>query len=74
MFFLLNLCFLFFIFYLHLLDRYFFTKWCYSLDINSFRFGSALNPDSSIRMYWHNHPWFFYPFGLCFAEYTVLTD
>ena len=69
----LFLTFLFVLFYSSL-DQYFFTKWCYSPDINSFRFGSALNPDSSIRMNCRYSPWFFFPDGLCFAEYTVLTD
>ena len=56
------------------LGQKFFTKWCYSPDINSFRFCSALNPDRSIRMNRRYSPWFFSPNGLCFAEYTVLTD
>ena len=37
----------------------FFTEWCHSLDINSFRFASALNPDSSICMNCRDSPWFF---------------
>ncbi len=41
---------LLFLYYCPKLGQQFFTKWCYSPNINSFRFGSALNPDSSIRM------------------------
>ncbi len=37
----------------------YFTKWCHSPDINSFRFASALNPDSSICMNCSDSPWFF---------------
>ena len=71
---LLNSRFYFILYICPKLDQYFFTKWCYSPDINSFRFGSALNPDSSIRMNSRFGPWIFSPDGLCFAEYTVLTD
>ena len=31
----------------------FFTKWCYSLEVDFSIFGSALNPGSYIRMYCH---------------------
>jgi len=37
----------------------------------SFRFGSALNPDSSIRMNCRYGPWIFSSDGLCFVEYTI---
>jgi len=46
------------------LGQKFFTKWCYSPDINYFRFGSALNPDSFIRMNCRYGPWIS-PDGLC---------
>jgi len=65
---------LFNLFYIVPLGQQVFTKWCYSLDINSFRFGSALNTDSSIRMNCRYGPWIFSPDGLCFAKYTILTD
>jgi hypothetical protein len=43
-------------------------------DVNSFWFGSTFNPDSSICMNYSYSPWFFFPYGLCFAEDTVLLD
>jgi hypothetical protein len=33
-----------------------------------------MSPDSSICMYCCYSPWLLKPFGLCFAEYTVLLD
>ena len=61
----------------------FFTKWCYSPNINSFRCGSALNPDSSILMNCRYSPWFFFfrwtllcgvyhPYGLVFCHKLVI--
>ena len=65
----------FFILFYSQLDQQFFTKWCYSPDINSFRFGYALNPDSSIRMNCCCYsPWFFFPDRHCFAEDAILMD
>ena len=59
------------IFFLTWLDQVFFTKWCYSPDVIFFRFGFALNPDSSICMNCRYSPWLFFPYGLCFVEDTV---
>jgi hypothetical protein len=44
---------------------------CYSPDVDPFRFCSALNPDSSIRMNCRYSPWLFAILRLRFAEYTV---
>jgi hypothetical protein len=45
---------------------------CYSLDIYSFHFCSALNPDSSICMNCRYSPWLFALWALCFAEVCAL--
>ncbi len=54
LFFLLNSCFYFIIFIvLHCYISIFFTKWCYSLEVDFSIFGSALNPGSYNCMYCH---------------------
>jgi hypothetical protein len=45
---------------------------CYSLDIESFQFCSALNPDHSICMDCHYSTWLFAVWASCFAEVIVL--
>ncbi len=45
---------------------------CYSPDIYLFRFCSALNPDSSIRMNCRYSPWLFAVWALCFVEDSIL--
>ena len=57
---------------LYLFSNYILCVGCYSPDIYSFRFSSALNPDSSIRMNSRDSPWFFTVSGLCFAEDAFL--
>jgi hypothetical protein len=47
-------------------------KWLYSPDTKSFRFCSALNPDSSICMNCSDSPWLFAVCGLYFAEDTFI--
>ncbi len=55
-------------------DNYFSTlfiyKGCYSPDIKSSQFGSALNPDGSICMNCCDSPWLFAVWAFCFAEDT----
>ncbi len=52
--FLIEFTFLFYYFYLsHCYISIFFTKWCYSLEVDFFIFGSALNPGSYNRMHCH---------------------
>jgi hypothetical protein len=68
--------------FLTCLDQLFFTKWCYSPDINYFWYGSALNPDSS-SMNCHYSPWLIFsiwtllcggyrPFGLVFITNFII--
>jgi hypothetical protein len=54
--------------YYYNLKNYFVCNWCHSLDIKSFRFGSTLNPDSSICMKCCDSPWLLAIFRLCFAK------
>ena len=49
-FFLLNSRF-YFILFIYTVILVFFTKWCYSLEVDFSIFGSALNPGSYIRIY-----------------------
>ena len=57
-FFLLNSRF-YFILFIYIVILVFFTKWCYSLEVDVSIFGSALNPGSYMRMHCHYSPWFF---------------
>ncbi len=50
--FLIEFTFLFYYFIcLHCYISIFFTKWCYSLEVDFSMFGSSLNPGSYNRMY-----------------------
>jgi len=52
--FLIEFTFLFyFILFIYTVILVFFTKWCYSLEVDFSIFGSALNPGSYNRMYCH---------------------
>ena len=41
----------YFILFIYTVILVFFTKWCYSLEIDFSIFGSALNPGSYLRIY-----------------------